>query len=81
VNSEIQIHDVVALLEEVPAKHFATSAPLLLRRGQIGTVVMTYDGSAVEVEFSDAEGRTFAMLPISAEKLMLLHAAAAAVDA
>jgi hypothetical protein len=81
VNSEIQMHDVVALLEELPAKHFATSAPLTLRRGQMGTVVLTYDGSAFEVEFADAEGRAFAILPILADKLMLLHDAPAAVEA
>jgi len=81
VNTEIQMHDLVALLEEVPAQHFDTGAPLTLRRGQIGTVVMTYDGSALEVEFSDAQGRAFAMLPIPAETLILLHDAPATVSA
>lgn len=81
VKSEIQMHDVVALLEEVPAQHFATGASLKLRRGQMGTVVMTYDGSAFEVEFADAEGRAFAMLPVPAEKLMLLHSAPVALPA
>ena len=81
MNTEIQMHDIVALLEEVPAKHFDTGAPLTLRRGQIGTAVMTYDGSAFEVEFSDAQGRAFAMLPISAGKLILLHDAAATIAA
>jgi hypothetical protein len=75
------MHDVIALLEELPAKHFATNAPLTLRRGQIGTVVTTYDGSAFEVEFADTQGRAFAILPISADKLMLLHDAPVAVEA
>ena len=75
------MHDIVALLEEVPAHHFDTSAPLTLCRGQIGTVVMTYDGSAFEVEFSDAQGRAFAMLPIPAGKLILLHEAPATAAA
>ena len=75
------MHDLVALLEDVPARHFATGAPLTLRRGQIGTVVMTYDGSAFEVEFCDAQGRAFAMLPIPTGKLMLLHDATTAVPA
>ncbi len=75
------MHDLVALLEEVPAGHFDTGAPLTLRRGQIGTVVMTYDRSAFEVEFSDAQGRAFAMLPIPADKLIFLHDAPAAVTA
>ena len=46
------MHDVVALLDDMPAKHFETGQPLQLRRGQIGTVVMTYDGTAFEVEFA-----------------------------
>lgn len=77
----ILIHDIVALLEDVPTHHFDTGASLTLRRGQIGTVVMTCDGSAFEVEFSDAQGRAFAMLPISASKLILLHDAPATAAA
>ena len=75
------MHDLVALLDDVSARHFATGAPLTLRRGQIGTVVMTYDGSAFEVEFGDAQGHAFAMLPIPAGMLMLLHDAPTAVPA
>lgn len=41
MESEVHMHDVAALIEDVPAKHFETSRPLLLRRGQVGTVVMT----------------------------------------
>ena len=73
MDSEIRMHDLVAPIEDIAARHFLTGAPLTLRRGQIGTVVMTYDGSAFEVEFADAQGRAFALLPIAAEKLMLLH--------
>jgi hypothetical protein len=67
------MHDVVALLDDVPAKHFETSQPLLLRRGQIGTVVMLYDGTAFEVEFAGRDGRAYALLPVPAEKLIVLH--------
>ncbi len=67
------MHDVVALLEDMPVKHFETGRDLLLRRGQVGTVVMTYDGSAYEVEFATPDGRAYAMLPIAGEKLMVLH--------
>jgi hypothetical protein len=81
VNAEIQMHNLVALLEDLPARHFATGIPLTLRRGQIGTVVMTYDGTAFEVEFADAQGRAFAIMPIPAGKLMLLHDAPATVAA
>src|SRR5207247_2129029 len=70
---QIRMHDIVALLEETPARHFLTGEPLLLRRGQIGTVVMIYDGGGFEVEFGGRDGRTYAMLPIRADKLMILH--------
>ena len=46
------MHDVVALLEEVPAKDFSTARPLLLHRGQIGTVVRIYPDGACEVELA-----------------------------
>jgi len=73
MNAAIQMHDVVALLEDVPARHFETGQPLTLRRGQLGTVVMTYDGTAFEVEFAGRNGRAYALLPVPAEKLMALH--------
>ena len=73
MRAEIQLHDTVALLEDIPARHFETEQPLLLRRGQIGTVVMTYDGASFEVEFADRNGCAYAMLPISGKCLMLLH--------
>ena len=81
MNTEIRMHDLVAPTEDITTAHFTTGAPLTLHRGQIGTVVMTYDGSAFEVEFADAQGRAFAVLPIAAEKLMLLHDAPSAVMA
>jgi hypothetical protein len=73
MNAPFSLHDVVALLEDLPAKHFETDQPLLLRRGQIGTIVMTYDGNAFEVEFADPDGRTYALLPVLASRLMRLR--------
>jgi len=73
MNKKLHLHDVVALLEDLPAKHFETDQPLLLRRGQIGTIVMTYDENAFEVEFADPEGRTYALLPVPASRLMQLR--------
>lgn len=66
------MNDVVALLEEVRARHFETGCPFLLHRGQIGTVVMTYDGPVVEVEFAGKDGRAYAILPLSVSQLMIL---------
>jgi uncharacterized protein DUF4926 len=70
--NQIRMHDVVALLEDVPATHFETGQPLALRRGEVGTVVMTYDGSAVEVEFAAEDGCAYAMLPIAPRKLRIM---------
>lgn len=69
----VNIHDVVALLEDTVARHFETEQPLLLRRGQIGTVVMAYDGTAYEIEFSGPDGRAYAILPVQAEALLVLY--------
>jgi hypothetical protein len=71
--NEIEMHDAVALLEDMPAQHFVTGEEILLRRGQVGTVVMTYDGSAFEVEFADLKGQSYALLTIPSTKLMVLR--------
>jgi len=68
----IHMHDVVVLLEDTRTKHFETGQPLMLRRGQVGTVVMTFDGGAFEVEFAGRDGRAYALFPVAAEKLMPL---------
>jgi hypothetical protein len=73
MDAQLHMHDVVALLDEMPARHFKTGAPLILRRGQIGTVVMTYDGDTFGVEFAGPDGRAYALLPVEANKLMLLR--------
>jgi hypothetical protein len=64
---------VVALLEEISTTHFESSQPLLLQRGQIGTVVEVFDDGACEVEFADPQGRTYALLTLAPEKLMVLR--------
>ena len=73
MNSEIKMHDVVASLQDVQTKHFETGQDLLLRRGQIGTVVMTYPAGAYEVEFADRDGRAFALLSLRSDQLMVLN--------
>lgn len=62
-----QIHslDVVALTEDLPERG--------LRRGQVGTVVETLAPDAFEVEFSDNQGRTYALLALRIEQLMVLY--------
>jgi hypothetical protein len=73
MNGEIHELDVVVLAEDVRAEHFETRQPLLLRRGQLGTVVLDYPGGVFEVEFADKDGRAYAMLALPANKLIVLH--------
>jgi hypothetical protein len=73
MDTKIQMYDVVALTEDLPTTHFLSGEPLMLRRGQVGTVVMTYDGSAFEIEFAGRDGRAYAIEPVKADKLMVLH--------
>jgi hypothetical protein len=73
MNSEIRMHDSVAPTEDITTRHFLTAAPLTLRRRRIGTVVMTCDDNAFDVEFADAQDRAFAPLPIATDKLPLLY--------
>ena len=56
---------VVALLEDKPESG--------LRRGQVGTVVESLAPDVFEVEFCDNEGRTYAMLALRSDQLMILH--------
>jgi hypothetical protein len=63
--SGIEIHSVVALLEDLPEQG--------LVRGQVGTVVETWAPGVYEVEFSDHTGAAYAMLALKSEQLMVLH--------
>ncbi len=70
----IQIHDMVAIKEDIQTQRFMSDQPILLRQGQVGTVVeLLGNGEAFEVEFADREGQAYAMLAIVPEKLMLLR--------
>jgi hypothetical protein len=65
VNPEIESLDVVALLEDLPAHG--------LVRGQVGTVVELLAPGVFEVEFNDDEGRSYAMVALKVDQLMVLH--------
>jgi hypothetical protein len=73
MTNQIQMHDLVALTEDVATTHFATHRPLQLRRGQVGTIVMMLDNDHFQVEFSDREGRAYAILPLGGSQLMILR--------
>lgn len=61
----IKLLDVVALIEDLPEHG--------LQRGQVGTVVEELAPGIFEVEFSDSEGRTYALLPLKAGQLLVLR--------
>jgi Domain of unknown function (DUF4926) len=65
MNNTIKLLDVVALSENLPERG--------LSRGQVGTVVEKLDEDTFLVEFSDDDGRTYAMLPLLAAQLIVLH--------
>ena len=74
MNKGIHLHDVVALMEDIKARQFPLGKEILLRRGQVGTVVEALgQGEAFEIEFSRSDGQAYAMLAVKAEKLMLLY--------
>jgi hypothetical protein len=65
MKNDLRLLDVVALVEDISEKG--------LLRGQVGTIVEMLAKDVYEVEFSDDEGRAYAMLPLRAEQLMVLH--------
>ena len=68
--NDIKLLDVVALTVDIPAEN--------LKRGQVGTVVeILADGKALDVEFSDNQGRVYNSLAIPPDQLMVLHFQAA----
>ena len=67
MSTPIELLDVVALVHDRSGDG--------LVRGQVGTVVEILSPSVFEVEFSDDEGKTYAMLPLSADELIVLPTA------
>jgi hypothetical protein len=61
----IEMHSVVALLEDLPEHG--------LVRGQVGTVVETWAPGVYEVEFCDDNGKTYAMVAVKGDQLMRLY--------
>ena len=57
--------DVVALLTDIPAEG--------LVRGQAGSVVELLDEATLLVEFSDDQGRAYAVAPCPQAELLVLH--------
>ena len=57
--------DVVALLVDLPAQRLA--------RGQVGTIVEQLDEQTFLVEFSDDQGRAYAVVPCPQANMLVLH--------
>jgi hypothetical protein len=57
--------DVVALLTDLRADR--------LSRGQVGTIVEQLDDQMFLVEFSDSQGRAYAVAPCQRTELLVLH--------
>lgn len=57
--------DVVALLADLPARQ--------LTRGQVGTVIELIDQHTVLVEFTDDNGRAYAVVPCLRSDLLRLQ--------
>jgi hypothetical protein len=64
-NQRPSVLDVVALLTDLPAQRLA--------RGQVGTVVERLDEKTLLVEFSDDQGRAYAVAPCPRADLLVLH--------
>ena len=61
----MKLLDVVALSENILELH--------LYRGQVGTIVEEYEPGVFEVEFSDMNGRAYAIETLNQNQLILLH--------
>jgi hypothetical protein len=64
-NERPSVLDVVALLQDLPAQRLA--------RGQVGTIVEQLDDKTLLVEFSDDQGRAYAVAPCPRADLLVLH--------
>lgn len=62
--SKLQLLDVVAIKEDLPDGN--------LLAGQVGTIVEFLAPEVYEVEFSDNDGQTYAMLPLHSSQLLQL---------
>jgi Domain of unknown function (DUF4926) len=63
-SAKLQLLDIVALKEDLPDHN--------LLAGQVGTIVEFLAPEVYEVEFSDDDGQTYAMLPLHSSQLLQL---------
>ena len=65
MNQGIRLFDTVALLKAMPGKN--------LRIGQVGAVVEILGDDNFEIEFTDKQGRTIALVPLKRADLLVLQ--------
>lgn len=65
MTDRLRLLDVVALLDNVPEAR--------LSRGEVGTVVQALQPETLLVEFSDDDGRPYAVVPALATRPLPLH--------
>jgi hypothetical protein len=70
--NKIQEYDLVALTKDTTTTHKVTHKLVLLRRGQMGTVLMSFNDKAYLIDFTDSKGNTFAMETIESINLLRL---------
>ncbi|WP_416666024.1 DUF4926 domain-containing protein [Egbenema bharatensis] len=63
--NHLQLLDVVALKEPLPQHHLCA--------GQVGTIVEILAPDVYEIDFSDDDGQTYAMLPLHSSQLLKLY--------
>jgi hypothetical protein len=61
----MKLLDVIALTENLPE--------LGLYRGQVGTIVEVYEPGVFEIEFSDTQGKAYALETLKDDQLMVLY--------
>ncbi len=66
-SAQLQLLDVVALKDALPEQQLAA--------GQVGTIVELLAPDVFEVDFSDDDGQTYAMLPLHSSQLLKLSIA------
>ena len=68
----LQEYDLVALMDQITSIHKAIQKPIVLKRGQVGTVLMLFNNEACLVDFVDDRGQTYAMETVPIDKLLRL---------
>jgi hypothetical protein len=70
--NQIKEYDLVVLTEDTEVIHKETFKKILLRRGQVGTVLMDFHQEAFLIDFVDRDGITYAMETVTKENLIPL---------